>query len=109
MNELKKRLTKFFYEATRVKSYIDFSGENYQKAKDSELSSGRINSLATNEFWVENKPSDTKKDKLEVILIPKVLADGLIDLGVDVLMFVNIWTLLCNISAIICWIRCAAM
>ena len=74
MNELKKRLTKFFYEATRVKSYIDFSGENYQKAKDSELSSGRINSLATNEFWVENKPSDTKKDKLEVILIPKVLA-----------------------------------
>lgn len=84
MNELKKRLTKFFYEATRVKSYIDFSGENYQKAKDSELSSGRINSLATNEFWVENKPSDTKKDKLEVILIPKVLADGLIDLGVDV-------------------------
>ncbi len=84
MNELKKRLTKFFYEATRVKSYIDFSGENYQKAKDSELSSGRINSLATSEFWVENKPADTKKDKLEVILIPKVLADGLIDLGVDV-------------------------
>ena len=93
MNELKKRLTKFFYEATRVKSYIDFSGENYQKAKDSELSSGRINSLATNEFWVENKPSDTKKDKLEVILIPKVLADGLIDLGVDVRA---IWYFICS-------------
>ena len=42
MNELKKRLTKFFYEATRVKSYIDFSGENYQKAKDSELPAGSI-------------------------------------------------------------------
>lgn len=27
MNELKKRLTKFFYEATRVKSYIDFLGK----------------------------------------------------------------------------------
>lgn len=76
-----KRQTKYLHEAVTVKSYIDFSGEDYQELTLTEWQDGKVSSI--DQFWAVNNKQDFDLDSLPVFLIPKTLSQGISGLEIE--------------------------
>lgn len=76
-----KQQTEYLHEAVTVKSYIDFSGEDYQELTLEEWQDGKITSIE--QFWADNNKQDLDIDSLPVFLIPKTLSRGIAGLEME--------------------------
>lgn len=75
--------TKYLCEAVSVKSYIDFSGDNYEELTYMEWNGGKIDLSVAIRFRDENNKADADMDDFPVILIPKALPKGIAGLETE--------------------------